>query len=143
MKQTKVVNGHLQHEEKPNFRSRPLENVTISARTEQSKSIVLVDLCSSDEEEVTDEPVLADENCDPLSISGNGVVSNYLKNPVFQSSKFRPNGQGFPSEPSNGNDWSRDNVLTIDNDRCSNNKRLTQGVLDSYISFTPLLKPAP
>ncbi|XP_008557402.1 uncharacterized protein LOC103578187 [Microplitis demolitor] len=132
--QNKIKTGTLKRGYTPNFRSRPsvtsITRITPSSNPAtvepQQKTIVIVDLCSSDEEDSPSNCViLSDENRDPLNSTCENVrtSNSYIKNIGLQPM----------------NDRLRDSVLTDDNDK-SYNKRLANGVIDT---FSPILKPTP
>ncbi|CAG5103547.1 Similar to DNA-binding protein P3A2 (Strongylocentrotus purpuratus) [Cotesia congregata] len=128
-----IKKGSLKRGYTPNFRSRPsmvpisrIPSSTPTIEEPLNKTIVIVDLCSSDEEEIPSNCViLSDENRDPL----NSTFEN-----VRMSNSFSKNLGLQPM-----NDRLRDSILTDDNDK-SCNKRLTNGVIDA---FSPILKPTP
>ncbi|KAK0175854.1 hypothetical protein PV328_000053 [Microctonus aethiopoides] len=126
------LSSNLENGEIANFRSRPMQRLT-QTQPAESKTIILVDLCSSDDEDdkhnedSVRNPVLPDENCDPLYVSGNSTRTTYLKNLTLQTNQFLSNGL----------------LLSKTNDKCNNNRRINNGVLDTCKPFSPIFKPTP
>lgn len=109
-------------------------------RSEPPKKILIVDLCSSDEESDS-APKSSDENRDPMRTvesSNNNRTTVFMKNLALN--KFRSKPSVYPADSTS--DWLRDNVLTDDNDKCGS-KCLGSVVLESCTPFSPILKPAP
>lgn len=111
-------------------------------RSEPVKTIVLVDLCSSDDdaEEDTNNPVVqSDENRDPMSISGGGggnaPRTNFPKNMSLNPSNCRSRSLGY--QGSTVSDWMRQGTLTKENRKNTSPAKY----LDT--TFTSVLKPAP
>ncbi|XP_034942151.1 uncharacterized protein ova [Chelonus insularis] len=111
-------------------------------KTVEQKKILLVNLCSSDEEDGgTDSRISSDENRDPLNKFESSSRTACLKNLALQPTKCLSNGLDFSNDSMH--ERLRDSILTDDNDKSSNNKRLMNSVIDSYKNFSPIFKPAP
>ena len=96
----------------------PIQPRPKTPRNEPARKILIVDLCSSDEEsEISAPPASSDENIDPmrLNVNTNGRAT-FTKNVALN--KFRTRPCVHPADSTS--DWLRDNVLTDDNDKCAN-----------------------
>ncbi|XP_066599673.1 uncharacterized protein ova [Prorops nasuta] len=95
------------------------------------KSITLINLCSSDEDDDLEHFASSDENRDPSNIREIELRKSFLKKIVPKKCFI------YPTE-SNG-DWLKESILD-ERDGCAN-KRLSSMVLSAHLS--PILRPAP
>lgn len=98
------------------------------------KSIVFIDLCSSDEEEVSSVHT-SDENRDPMnSLYKENLLPNLTTNKVCSKACIYP--------ANSTNHWLMQNIFSEDNENHVNKCHIG-GVLDTRIQLSPILRPAP
>lgn len=98
------------------------------------KSITVIDLCSSDEEEVSSVHT-SDEIRDPInSLFKENLLPNLSTNKVCSKACIYP--------ANSTNHWLMQNIFSEDNENHVNKCHIG-GVLDTCIQLSPILRPAP
>ncbi|XP_046831800.1 uncharacterized protein LOC124429946 [Vespa crabro] len=98
------------------------------------KSIMVIDLCSSDEEEISTVHTF-NENRDPMnSLFKENLLPNLSTNKVCSKACIYP--------ANSTNHWLMQNIFSEDNENHVNKCHIG-GVLDACIQLSPILRPAP
>lgn len=98
-------------------------------------SIMLIDLCSSDEEDISNINVTSDENQDPMnSLLNDRLLENLPSHKICSKACI------YPTRSTN--QWLMQNIFSEDNESHVNKCHIGN-VLDPCIHLSPILRPAP
>ncbi|KAK2583214.1 hypothetical protein KPH14_009233 [Odynerus spinipes] len=127
---TSITPINFNCESKPVITNRTKEIAPCSG---MQNSITVIDLCSSDEEDVSNIHVSSDENQDPMK----SLLKDRLHN--LPSSKVCSKTCIYPAH---SNQWLMQNIFSEDNENHVNKCHIGS-VLDTCIHLSPILRPAP
>lgn len=125
------VNNYSENKSITKDSTNEITEITYSVK---QKSIMVIDLCSSDEEEI-EKTLKSDENRDPMNSI---LAENSL--PTLSPNKVCSKACIYPANSTNH--WLMQSIFSEDNENHVNRCHIG-GVLNTCIKISPVLRPAP